>query len=400
MRKILFAICMSTAFTACNKEDAPQKPEGLVDRTVLIYMAGENNLTNWDNTPKGQYISRDLDEIKIGARSIGNNNLLVYVDKADSIPPYLLYFWQNELRDSIPMEESKTSDPAVLEKIARKAFTDYPANSYGLVLWGHANGWIIKNDSVEYTSMARRKAYGGDNGNNSTSGSGKTWMNLPSMARALSHLPHLDFIFADCCQMMCVECAYELKDVTDYYIASPAEIPAQGAPYNTIVPAMMEKTTYWTSMVDKYFAQTTEDLGNRVPLAVIKTSEMDNLANATRTILQSIPAEKGIAPFPNLNGIIYYYSYNYFDMNDFLLKYAPEAEYNSWKKVFDDAVVYSKMATKWDTSKVWFDDFDMNEKTFGGVTMFIPRYNLQWSDNLTIRQMKWYYAAGYSDIGW
>jgi hypothetical protein len=87
-------------------------------------------------------------------------------------------------------------------------------------------------------------------------------------------------------------------------------------------------------------------------------------------------------------------------MNDFLLKYAPEAEYNSWKKVFDDAVVYSKMATEWDTGKVWFDDFDMNEKTFGGVTMFIPRYNLQWSDNLTIRQMKWYYAAGYSDIGW
>lgn len=400
MRKLLIAIFMLAAFTACDKDDSPQKPEGAVDRTVLIYMAAENNLTNWSNSKKGYYADRDLAEIKIGARSIGNNNLLVYVDKADTIPPYLLYFWQNELRDSIPMPESKTSDPAVLESIARKAFTDYPANSYGLVLWGHANGWYIKNDSVKYTSMARRKAYGGDTGNNTTSGSGKSWMNLPSMATALSHLPHLDFIFADCCNMMCVECAYELKDVTDYYISSPAEIPAQGAPYNTVVPAMMEKTTFWSSIVDKYFEQTTEDLGNRVPLAVIKTSEMNNLANATRTILQSIDAEQEIAPYPDLIGLIYYYDNEYYDMNNFILEYASEAEYNSWKKVFDDAVIYSKMATKWDSNDVDFSDFNMNETTFGGVSMFIPRVFLQWSENKTIKQMKWYYAAGYSDIGW
>ena len=398
MRKLLIAICTLAAFTACNKDDSPQKPEGVVDRTVLIYMAAENNLTNWYNSPKGYYADRDLAEIKIGAKSIGNNNLLVYVDKADTIPPYILYFWQNELRDSIPMPESKTSDPAVLESIARKAFTDYPANSYGLVLWRHANGWYIKNDSVKYTSMARRKAYGGDTENNSTSGSGKSWMNLPSMAKALSHLPHLDFIFADCCNMMCVECAYELKDVTDYYISSPAEIPAQGAPYNTVVPAMMEKTTFWSSIVDKYFEQITEDLGNKLPLAVIKTSEMNNLANATRTILQSMAAEQKIAPYPDLMGLIYYYDLEYYDMNNFMLKYASEAEYNSWKKVFDDAVIYSKMATRWDTNDVDFTDFNMNETTFGGVSMFIPRVFLP--ENKTIKQMKWYYAAGYSDIGW
>ena len=401
MRKLLIGICALTLFVACHKDDEPTKPDSPVDRTVLIYMAGENNLTNWDNTASGKYVDRDLAEIKIGAKSIGaNNNLLVYVDKADSIPPYMLYFWKGELKDSIAMPESLTSDPSVLENVARKAFTEYPANSYGLVLWGHATGWVIRNDSVSYNAMARRKAYGGDNGNNTTRGAGTSWMNIPSMAKALAQLPHLDFIFADCCEMMCVECAYELKDVTDYFISSPAEIPAQGAPYNTVVPAMMEKTTFWSSIVDKYYEQNTESLGNKVPLAVVKTSGMTNLANATRSILQSIATEQTIAPYPNLSGLIYYFNREYYDMNNFLLKYASEAEYNTWKKVFDDAVIYKKLATEWDTNNVYFSDFDINETTYGGVSMFIPKYSLQWSDNNTIKQMKWYYAAGYSDIGW
>ena len=49
-------------------------------------------------------------------------------------------------------------------------------------------------------------------------------MNITQMARAMKGLPKLDYIFADCCNMMCAEVAYELKDATRYLIGSPAEI--------------------------------------------------------------------------------------------------------------------------------------------------------------------------------
>ena len=412
MRKILIGICALTLFVACHKDDEPTKPDSPVDRTVLIYMAGENNLTNWDNTASGKYVDRDLAEIKIGAKSIGaNNNLLVYVDKADSIPPYMLYFWKGELKDSIAMPESLTSDPSVLENVARKAFTEYPANSYGLVLWGHATGWVINKDSIAYTpSPARQKAYGGSNENNSTASAGKWWLNIPTLANVLKRLPHLSFIFCDCCHMACIENAYELKDVTDYLIGSPAEIPGVGAPYTTVTPALMDKTNYWKTIIDKYYEQRAGGLD--VPLAAIKTSEMVNLAGATRTVLKSF-ADKFGGNYPDLSGLIHYYNHitygnQYFDMNDFILKFATTNEYQTWKQAYDKAVVYKKMAETWMTNRViyasdwdrYYGDFEMTEERFGGVSMFIPQYRFQYTENTTIKQMRWYYAAGYSDIGW
>lgn len=398
MKKLLIGISILTMLVGCHKDDPEEvKPE----RTVLIYMAAENNLTNWSGE---EFADPDIDEIKEGAKLIGNNHLVVYVDKAEDAKPYFLHFTNGDLKDSVPTTyDTQTSDPAVLEEVARNAFKDYPANSYGLVLWGHASGWMMMNDSVSYTSMARKKAYGGDTGNNTTSSAGRTWMNIPSMAKALSHVPHLDFIFADCCNFMCLESAYELRNVTDYLIGSPAEIPGVGAPYNTIVPALFDKTTFYSSIIDKYYAQ--RDRGYDVPLSAIKSSEMANLASATKTVLKALkPNIEG--DYPDMNGIIhYYYTLKFHDANDFILNYASANDYSAWKQALDKAVVYKKMATKWQTNMSWngyYYDFSVTDEKFGGVSMFVPQYPYSGYSqyNEDIEKMGWYYAAGYNDIGW
>jgi hypothetical protein len=197
--------------------------------------------------------------------------------------------------------------------------------------------------------------------------------------------------------MMCDECAYELKDVCDYYIGSPAEIPGLGAPYDQIVPAMMEKETFYKSICDKY----AQEYDDGVPLAVVKSSEMAQLAEATKTILQSMKANDNLQQYPDLSDLIYYLDRNLYDANHFMMAYATEAEYYSWKQAFDKAVVYKKFAKDWDTmSHVSFFDFDMTEENYGGVSMFIPQWKLQNTDNERIKKMGWYYAAGYSSVGW
>ena len=388
----------------------PEEPQVKADKTVLVYIAAENNLGYMGGMGFSYRLANDdISEMKQGAKSIGNNHLVLYVDKCnDGDPlyndpkPYILHFYQGELRDSIPMEESLTADPSVFENVIRRSFTTFPAQSYGLVLWGYSSGWIINNDSVPYYS-ARRKAYGGDTGDNSYGGSGRYWMNIPSMASALSKLPHLEFIFADCCNMMCAECAYELKDVTDYFISSPAEIPVDGAPYDLIIPAMMEKGTFYQSICDKYATR----YDNRVPLAVIKSSEMENLAKATKMVLKSMKEKYGESfQYPDLSGLIHYYSFSnmqmYNDANDFMLKYAETTEYNSWKQALENAVIYKKIATNWDTALRWnyYSDFVITDENFSGLSMFIPQIQFLSTYNAAIRQMSWYYATGYSDIGW
>lgn len=402
MKRILILLLSLMTLAACHKDK--EKDEPIAERTVLIYMAAQNNLTYWPYSGY-RYAEGDLKEIQQGIKNIGNNHLVVYVDKAkdpvashDDHKPYLLHYRKGELRDSIPMDSTMMAcDPATLKAVAQKAFTDYPANDYGLVLWGHATGWLFRNDTIASYST-RKRAYGGTNLNESNRGSGDLWMNIPTLAKVLKTLPHLKFIFADCCNMMCAECAYEFKDVTDYYIGSAAEIPGEGAYYTTIVPAMMEKETFATSIVDIYAAK----YNNRVPLAVVKSSEMSSLAAATRTILQSmdLPVYFMSSELKD-KSLIYYLDYNLYDINHFIKTYATEAEYNSWKQAFDKAVIYKVFAKEWDTmNHVIFRYMNLDETNYGGMSMFIPQRELQSTDNQYIKKFGWYDAAGYESIGW
>jgi hypothetical protein len=422
MKKIIIAICtVALLVTACHKDEDEIKP----NRTVLIYISGECTL--WD------YVNPDLNEMISGSRSIGDNNLLVYVDRSKTKEiPWLARIDKGQFVDSVsiqdivkemnltPAKTYVTDDPysseaQVMEGVLRYAFKKYPSmnNDYGLVFWGHGSGWQIK-DSVSYNAMVRQKAYGVDNGRNIDDDNGK-WLNIPSMAKVLSKLPHLTFIFFDCCNMMCLETAYELRHVTDYIIGSPAEIPGIGAPYYTVVPAMFERTTFWKSIVDRYYEQRAN--GFDEPLSVIKTSEMENLANATKTVLKSIAPKLGEG-YPDMSNLIYYYYQSsrfpeFYDANDFVLKYAEPNDYSGWKLALDKAVIYKKMATSWMIdknkgdfdftyywNKYYGDFFTVTEEKFGGVSMFVPTYYQQMTDNRYIQQMQWYYAADYSDIGW
>ena len=420
MKKLLIAICAVAMLAACHKDDTEEN-EVKADRTVLVYISGECSL--WD------FIDDDLKEMKAGSQSIGDNNLLVYVDNATTGEiPWLARINKGQITDSVsfteiakvmnldPAESLVKGDPysseaQVMEGVLRYAFQKFPSknNDYGLVLWGHGSGWLIK-DSIPYTAMARQKAYGIDNGRNDkqygSADKGK-WLNIPSMAKLLSKLPHLSFIFCDCCNMMCLEVAYDLRNVTDYLIGTPAEIPGVGAPYNTVVPAMFEKTTFWKSIVDYYFKQRAG--GFDVPLSVIQTNGMENLANATKTVLKNSASKIGEG-YPNTSGLIYYYYDSsshqvFFDANDFILKYADTNEYNSWKQVLDKTVIYKKMATSWMINKnswpnYYGNYFTVTEEKYGGVSMFVPTYIQQTTDNKDIQQMQWYKAAGYNEIGW
>ena len=419
MKKLLIAICAVAMLAACHKDDTEEN-EVKADRTVLVYISGECSL--WD------FIDDDLKEMKAGSQSIGDNNLLVYVDNATTGEiPWLARINKGQITDSVsfteiakvmnldPAESLVKGDPysseaQVMEGVLRYAFQKFPSknNDYGLVLWGHGSGWLIK-DSIPYTAMARQKAYGIDNGRNDKGNSADNgkWLNIPSMAKLLSKLPHLSFIFCDCCNMMCLEVAYELRNVTDYLIGTPAEIPGVGAPYNTVVPAMFEKTTFWKSIVDYYFKQRAG--GFDVPLSVIQTNGMENLANATKTVLKNSASKIGEG-YPNTSGLIYYYYDSsshqvFFDANDFILKYADTNEYNSWKQVLDKTVIYKKMATSWMINKnswpnYYGNYFTVTEEKYGGVSMFVPTYIQQTTDNKYIQQMQWYKAAGYNEIGW
>lgn len=388
----LFALL---CLTACCHDDEEIKPE-TVDCAVLVYIAGDNDLS--------RNIDNDLYEMMEGSKDLPTGNkLIVFVDRPNIIPHLLKIENGDTTRLKTFSQELKSSDAQTLRNAMKWVVDHYKAASYGLVLWGHAQGWMIENQEQAATANRPRKAFGVDKTN------GITWMDIPDMAQALSTLPKLSFIFADCCAFQSIESAYELRHVTDYIVASPAEIPGEGAPYETIVPALFSKDdNFYHLLVDNYFNQTTYD-NKKVPMSVIKTSELDALAETTKYALASFVPQLEDSLYPDVNGLIYYFSHSLFDMNDFMLRFANEEVYNSWKEVFDKAVIYKTYVSRWRANFVSFADFTMSEERYGGVNMYVPQDPANVSlnareyvekQNQTIDRMQWYKAAGLNALGW
>lgn len=394
-RHLTLLLAAALMLTACHKDKHDDEPQQPATQSVLVYIAGDNNLQ--------QFIIDDVKQMMEGSKLLGKDcNLLLFVDQKGKLPYFMKLENGDTLRVKTLDEEVKSSNAETLRSAMKWMVDNYEARNYGLVLWGHADGWVV----WQPAQSRPRRSYGQD-----TTG-GEEWMNISEMANALATLPHLRFIFADCCCFQCVESAYELRHVTDYLIGSAAEIPGEGAPYQTVIPHLFDqREDFYALVCDDYFEQVS--VGYQEPVSVVKSSEMDQLAQATRAALtQSLqPISEQGENYPDVEGLIYYYDQTLFDMQDFMLSHAPEHVYTEWKRTFDKAVVYKKMTEVWlanhipylDKSETMFRDFNVTAERYGGVSMFVPqnRYTtfIQ-RQNERIKKMEWYSAAGLSQLGW
>ena len=415
MKHLLTIISAILLFTACSKDDdspsTPPEPEP-ARRTVIVYMVGENNLD--------PYMQNDINEMRQGRKQVAaSENLVLYVDKLSKTEmPFIAKVNTDGNLDTLYRYEQDfySSDPDNMIDVIDRIYQMCPAKEdYGLVLWGHASGWLMED------SVATRRGYGIDTGNNELRTyfderskesllKGK-WLNIPSMQEAFKMLPmKWKFIMCDCCNMMNVEDGYELREVTDYLIGSPAEIPGYGAPYETIVPALFLHTeNFYQAVIDAY----ADAYPNRVPLSVIKTSEMEALAEATRPLLSRI--NEYVNNESNLMDRHIYYNNTYvdgkrkhimFDVREVVRKaFANEpSKYENWYQVFQRAVPYNRIAEMWQTDsfiKINFNDFTVTDDYFSGVSMFFPmeQYGTEeWSCNKAIKKMSWYYAVGWPSL--
>ena len=419
MKKLLWMIACMTALVACQSDDETPAPTPPARRTVVVYMAGENDLSS--------YLQGDLNEIKAGRRqAAANENLVVFVDRASSTEkPFIARVTTDEKLDTLYRyaEDFYASNPDGMADVLRRCINLCPAlEDYGLVLWGHANGWVIEKDSIAYN--APRRAYGIDTGDNTAVRQKGQWMNIPTLRRVLEQVGITwSFIFADCCNMANIETAYELRNITRYLIGSPAEIPGSGAPYRTVVKDLFihNDTELYTQLLADYYAQL-DDIGGHTPLAAINCEKTKELAEATRSLLPQV--SDFLKQSGSTEGMIYYYAWDrrydrektLYDMNDVMRTAlgADNQDYRYWIAIFDQTV-YSLISTRWFANCVVLSDFvetrggenvfKHGNESFGGISMFFPmeKYNdaaISHPYNESIKKMAWYYAVGWSEAGW
>ena len=343
---LLLGIFFSILFVGCEKNDSPTPPiEG--SRTVLVYIVADKN--GLDEKYNSQdFATRDVEEMFEGMKSVDTSlyNLLVYLDNNDKP---VLFRINRDKKGGINKEilkeydEQVSTDTSVMVEVLKRAFNEYPADSYGLVYWSHCDGWVpypLRTPQTRWVGQDQ-----GDGNDNR--------MNVSALLTVLDSAPRFEFIMFDACFMLSVEVAYELRNYAKYYIGSPTENPGPGAPYDKVVPQMFTQNAA-VKMATEYFKvydsnyegginMTNDNWTGGTSITVLKSSELENLAAVTKQVLpegaEVSELRSSVFDYDKRTGDKHVGYYDMQEMMQYLLN-DDGAAFNQWKQSFDASVAY------------------------------------------------------------
>ena len=234
-------------------------------------------------------------------------------------------------------------------------------------------------------------------------------MNLSDFKDILATAPHLDFLMFDACFMQSIEVAYELREYTDYMIASPTETPGPGAPYDAIMPYLAQvgaSEGIADAYVEVYNALYNGGSGisntnwtGGASICALRTDGLETLAALTAQMLPDEEVDVAV-----LGQEVFNYDQRsgwseshigYYDWAQLMENLLTEADYATWRQAYDEAVVCWKTTPMNYSSVVGMFSMDGTN----GVTHYIPE-SVTSSRAESYRSLDWYTAAGLAKLGW
>jgi hypothetical protein len=361
-----------------------KETDALPVRTVIVYMVADNNLD--------YFALKDLNEMEQGWRPALDGNLIAYVDRAEGANPAhpVAYKVEHDSTAAIasPIKkvyaEHSSVDADVMRRVLSEIISDYPAQSYGLVLWSHGTGWLPAGVATgggkgarPAGAAARPQAFGKD---------GDEEMSIADLGRALPR--RFDFIIFDACYMGSVEVAYELRSNADYIVASPTEVLSAGYPYEEIVGRLFDRQVDYAGVAHSFFQSYSalEGAMQSASASVVKTAALDSLAASFRTLMSDTDHLR-----PVNSGEVQRFSARsdmpLFDLGSFVASLSANAvgceEVN---KQIQSAVAFKEATAN------FLDSFTITD--FSGMSIFIPD-TLTASYHDFYQTYAWFRASGY-----
>lgn len=272
MKRLLWMLVAAMTMVSCHKDD-PNLPDAPnhYGRTVMMYMAMQNSLGS------SKYHKADSTEVVQAMEYIpANDRMLLFIDDAQRPRLYELSreLSQKDPKTGMPfgpklVKEWKTdvssASAETVTEVLEYMRKNYDSDSYGLIMGSHATGWLPTDRSTSSNnsncraeattegSEARttkndaargpKKTFGIDVGadgsmasDHGVAGSVADQIEIDDLASAIMKSGvKLSYLLFDACLMQNIEVDYALRGVTDYIIASPISISAEGAYYTDLV---------------------------------------------------------------------------------------------------------------------------------------------------------------------
>ena len=337
---LLILLIIPLAFTSCEQEDWPVK----TDQTVLMYLPWSSNLKSYFETNISDF------------ESVVERNIL-----------------KNE---------------RVVTSILNDVKTLAPANRYAMTIGCHGMGWIpVPTAQVrsigqkkhwEYEGVLLTRYFGGLSPEYQT--------NTTTLAEGIANAGiKMEYILFDDCYMASVEVAYDLKEVTDYLIASPCEIMAYGMPYAEIGPHLLGKVDY-ESICDAFyeFYKNYEEMPCGT-IGVTVCSELENLAATMKEINNqyTLPSSS-LYTIQTMDG---YTPTLFFDCGDYVAKLCTDAGLLArFEEQLERTIPYKRHTDYYYT----MNKGKIKINTFSGATISDPSTNSYATEKY---QTAWYKAT-------
>lgn len=351
-RSISIVLIIPLMLSSCLQEEADNATV-LPKRTVLFYMAGDNNLG-------------DETQEKIGALSEdwnigGDNHLLVYQDRGASRLPRLL-----EIKTGVDGkgkvdvleeygQENSASSP-VFSRVLGDMVMRYPGSDYGLVVFSHGSGWL---PSGTFSPDTRSVAVDGD-----------SEFDLQDFAGCIPR-NQFRFIIFESCLMAGAEVAFELQDKTDYILASCAEIVSPGFTplYGKMLPLIYSNEPKLAEFAAEYFNYCNGLTGDRrsATVSVIRPSGLaplkQLLAQAEGRVLQWKEVDR-----ENVQAFDRRSTHLFHDLEGYLREIGTPQENRALADILRQSIIYKASTESFMPSAT--GGFQIKEHC--GLTIYIP----------------------------
>ena len=330
------SISLAMTFTSCSEEAFDT--DSVNKQTILVFYPWTGSKSS---TGLLGYLQNNIDSICDGIidrKGLNNSRVLVFLsDKYNHSMLYdLQYNATTKSVDRVPLKEYEGASYASAEGIAdimNEVKTKASALNYALIVGVHGCGWTYASYWSRYPYYARPSVTrprdsalsGYSAADNSATGissfSGIQFgpdpnapltrffgsVSLAENAMDISTLAEgiresglkMQYILFDACYMSNIETAYELKDVTNYMIASGSEIMAAGLPYRSMWSYLNSSTPNYSSIVStsvNFYKNSSAPFCN---LAAIDCRQVEKLAN----VMKDINAEYQLSASVSLDSI-------------------------------------------------------------------------------------------------
>lgn len=332
----IFAIVSIIGLGSCTEEafdiDKVNK------QTILVFLPWTGGNSSIGLT---EDLSKNIDSICAGIKDkkgLNNTRVLVFFsNNANNSTLFDLTY--NDVTKEVSRTPIKTYEGSAYNSangfadILNEVRQNAEALNYALIIGAHGCGWSCADDWINYPNQAKSFntqqtlsydtpfsgiQFGTDPDNPTTRFFGsvdrkENSIDLSTLVEGIKQSGiKMQYILFDVCYMGNVETAYELKDVTNYLIASSSEIIAKGIPYRSMWSYLNGTTPNYSSLVNgivNFYKNSNSPYCN---MAAIDCRQLDALANVMKEINQKYTLDTTIPldSIQPLDGFLPHLSYD------------------------------------------------------------------------------------------